>query len=128
MRLVIIFCLLCLFVSCGKTKTETIPGSLISDSIIPRDEMIKVLADVHLIEATLVLQRNRGENIPLLTQKYYQWLNRKYHMSQHRFRDNLNYYKMNPGNFSKMYEEVVINLTNQAKPPQIQQKNTAPLH
>jgi hypothetical protein len=126
MRSVIIFCLLCLLVSCNKTKTETIPGSLVSDSIIPRDEMIQVLTDVHLIEASLVLQRNRGENIPLLTQKYYQWLNRKYHMSQRRFRDNLNYYKMNPENFSKLYEEVVINLTNQTKLPQNQQKKPTP--
>ena len=81
--------------------------------------MIKVLADVHLVEASLVLQRNRGENIPSLTQKYYQWLYRKYHISQYRFRDNLNYYKMDPENFSKMYQEVVIKLTDLAKPPQI---------
>jgi hypothetical protein len=119
MRSFIILTLLVLLISCGRTKTEQITGSLISDSIVPREEMINVLVDVHLIEASLVLQRNRGENIPLLSQKSYQWLYRKYHMSQHRFRDNLNYYKMDPENFSKMYQEVVINLTDLTKPPQI---------
>jgi len=117
MRSVIILCLLSLLVSCGGTKTELLPGKLSADSIIPRDEMIRVLVDVHLIEATLVLQRNRGGNNPLLTQNYYQWLCWKYHMSHERFRDNFNYYKMDTKNFSMMYQEVVKNLTNQAKKP-----------
>jgi exopolyphosphatase/pppGpp-phosphohydrolase len=49
--------------------------------------------------------------MPQLTREYYQWLYRKYHMSQRRFKDNLNYYEMDPENFSKMYEEVLKNLT-----------------
>ena len=117
MRFVIIFCLLSLLASCGGPKTELLPGKLSADSVIPRDEMIRVLVDVHLIEASLVLQRNRGGNNPLLTQNYYQWLCGKYHMSHQRFRDNLNYYKMDPKNFSKIYQEVVKNLTDQAKKP-----------
>ncbi|MGA2822378.1 MAG: DUF4296 domain-containing protein [Bacteroidales bacterium] len=117
MRSVIIFCLLSLLASCGGPKTELLPGKLSADSIIPRNEMIHVLVDVHLIEASLVLQRNREGNNPLLTQNYYQWLCWKYHMSHQRFRDNLNYYKMDPENFSKMYQEVVKNLTDQTKKP-----------
>jgi len=117
MRPVIIFCLFFLLASCGGPKAKLLPGKLSADSVIPRDEMIRVLVDVHLIEASLVLQRNRGGNTPLLTQNYYQWLYGKYHMSHQRFRDNLNYYKMDPKNFSKIYQEVVKNLTDQAKKP-----------
>ena len=117
MRPVIIFCLFFLLASCGGPKAKLLPGKLSADSVIPRDEMIRVLVDVHLIEASLVLQRNRGGNNPLLTQNYYQWLCWKYHMSHERFRDNLNYYKMDNKNFSMMYQEVVKNLTNQAKKP-----------
>jgi len=117
MRPVIIFCLFFLLASCGGPKAKLLPGKLSADSVIPRDEMIRVLVDVHLIEASLVLQRNRGGNTPLLTQNYYQWLCGKYHMSHQRFRDNLNYYKMDPKNFSKIYQEVVKNLTDQAKKP-----------
>ena len=36
-------------------------------------------------------------------------------MSARRFMDNLNYYKTDPENFSKMYEEVVKDLTDKAK-------------
>ena len=118
MRTVIIICLISLLASCGGPKKELLPGTLSADSVIPRDEMIHVLVDVHLTEASLILQRNRGGNIPLLTQNYYQWLCGKYHMSHKRFRDNLTYYKMDTKNFSKMYQEVVKNLTDQAKKPE----------
>jgi hypothetical protein len=117
MRLFTLFCLLCLLASCHSHKKELLPSGLSADSVIPREEMIRVLADVHLVEASLNFQKNRRENIPLLTHDYYQWLYRKYHMSAKRFRDNLSYYKTDPENFSKMYEEVVKNLTDKAKKP-----------
>jgi len=117
MRPVIIFCLLCFLASCGGHKKELLPGRLSADSIIPLDEMIRVLVDVHLVEASLDLQKDRRGNVPLLTQNYYQWLCRKYHMSNRRFRDNLNYYKMDTENFNKMYIEVVKNLNDKANKP-----------
>lgn len=117
MRPIIFLSLLCFLASCGGPKKELLRGKLSADSVIPRNEMINVLVDVHLVEASLNLQRNREGNVPLLTQNYYQWLCRKHHISHQRFRDNLNYYKMDPENFSKMYEEVVKNLTDKANKP-----------
>jgi len=113
MRFVINLYLLCLLVSCSGPKKELLPPRLSADSVIPRKDMIRVLVDVHLVEASLNFQRNKGANVPLLTQRYYQWLYRKYHISHHRFRDNMDYYKMDPENFSKMYPEVLKNLTDQ---------------
>ncbi len=121
MRHVFIFCLLCSLASCSGPKKELLPGRLKADSVIQRDEMIRVLVDVHLAESSLNLQKERGGEMPLLTQNYYQWLCGKHHISYQRFRDNLNYYKKDPENFSKMYEEVVKNLTdkaNKAKEPE----------
>jgi hypothetical protein len=128
MRIVIIVCLLGLLASCRSYKTELIPPHLSADSVFTRDEMIKMLVDVHLVEASLVFQRNHGGNMPQLTQSYYQWLYSKYHMSNQRLRGNLDYYKMDPKNFSKMYQEVVRILTDQARKPEPQQKNNAHLH
>jgi len=115
MRCVILFCLICLLFACSSPKKELLPARLSADSVISSDEMIHILVDIHTIEAALVLQQSRKENVPLLTKNYYQWLFRKYHISQNRFRDNLNYYKMDPEKFSKMYHEVVKDLTEQAK-------------
>ena len=117
MRPVVFICLLCLFASCGRSKTEVLPGRLTADSVFTRDEMIRILADVHVVEASLNFQRGRGGNTTVLTQNYYRWLCRKYHMSQRRFRENLNYYKMNPENFSKMYQEVLKSLSDRVKKP-----------
>jgi len=115
MRLVIIICLTCILVSCHSPKKELLPGKLSADSVIPHDEMIHVLMDVHLIEASLDLQRNLGKNTTQLTLSYYQWLCNKYHMSNRKFRDNMNYYKMDPVEFSKMYHDVLTNLTDMVK-------------
>lgn len=113
MRSVIVFCLVCLSISCSGPKHEY-PRGLSSDSVISRGQMIRILVDVQLVEATLNLEKNRGKDIAHLTGNYYQWLFRKYHISDKRFRNNLDYYRSDPENFSKMYEEVVKNLTDQA--------------
>ena len=105
-----------------------LPPHLSADSVFTRDEMINVLVDVHLIEASLVYQRNHGGNIPQLTQSYYYWLYKKYHMSQQRLKGNLDYYKMDPKNFSKMYQEVIKTLTDQTKKPEIVKKINATSH
>jgi hypothetical protein len=128
MRIVIIFCLIGFLTSCRGPKTELLPPHLSADSVLTRDEMINVLVDVHLVEASLVFQRNHKGNIPQLTQNYYQWLYKKYHMSPQRLRGNLDYYKMDPKNFSKMYQDVVRTLTDRAKKPELQQKKNTHMH
>ena len=115
MRPVLIVCILCLLVSCKSPKKELLPVGLSADSVIPQEEMIRVMVDVHLVEAALGIQKNKGGNMPVLTENYYQWLCRKYHISKRRFRGNLNYYKMDPENFAKMYEEILKILTARAK-------------
>jgi len=115
MRIVILACVLCLLASCSSPQKELLPAGLSADSVIPRNEMIGILVDVHLVEATLVIQKNKGGNIPLLTENYYSWLCRKHHVSDRRFRGNLDYYKRDPENFSKMYDEVLKILSAQVK-------------
>ncbi len=115
MRILIIFFFSFLLVSCRGPKTEYLPPHLSADSVFSRDEMIHVLVDLHLVEARLVFQRSRGGNIPVLTQNYYQWVCHKYHMSRQRLLGNVDYYKMDVRNFSKMYQEVVKDLTDLSK-------------
>ena len=115
MRFILIPCLIGLLLSCSGPKSELLPPKLAADSVFGRDEMVHILADVHLVEAALALQRNRKGDVPLLTQEYYDWLCRKYHMSLQRLRENLNYYKSDPQNFSKIYQDVVKDLSDQAR-------------
>jgi hypothetical protein len=115
MRCLISLILLCCLVSCGSHKTDTRPEKLPPDSIISRDRMIRILVDLHLVEATIQLQRNKGKDIRLMTQENYQWLFSRYHISRDRFTANLDYYKQDPENFGKMYEIVVKELTDRWK-------------
>jgi Domain of unknown function (DUF4296) len=117
-RIVIIFCFFCLANSCRGPKTELLPPHLSADSVFTRDEMIHILADIHLIEATIVFQRSKVVNISELSKDYYHWLYSKYHMSGQRLKGNLDYYKMDVRNFSKMYQDVVKNLADQSTEPE----------
>jgi hypothetical protein len=122
MRKLIGICLLCFLFSCGPSEKKILPGGLTADSIISRQLMVLVLVDVHIVEASLNLQRNKGGDIPLLTRNYYQWLYHKYRMSERRFRDNLSYYKEDTEEFGKLYEEVVKILAERTKkttPPRV---------
>jgi len=117
-RIVIIFCIFCLVNSCRGPKTELLPPHLSADSVFSRDEMIHILADIHLIEAAIVFQRNKVGNISELSKDYYNWLYSKYHMSGQRLKGNLDYYKMDVRDFSKMYQDVVKILSDQATIPE----------
>jgi len=117
-RIVIILCFFCLANSCRSPKTELLPTNLSEDSVFTRDEMIHILADIHLIEATIVFQRSKVVNISELSKDYYHWLFSKYHMSGQRLKGNLDYYKMDVRDFSKMYQDVVKNLADQSTEPE----------
>jgi hypothetical protein len=109
-------------IACGDPDLASRPASLSADSVISKDEMIQILVDVHLTEAALQVQRNRGQNTPDLTKDYYRWLCSKYHISKRKLNDNLNYYKQDPDKFNKMYEEVVNILTDKAKKTAVTKK------
>ena len=109
--------LFCCLVSCGNPKKTTLTGGLPADSIISRDQMVRIMVDLHLVEATLQLQRNKGKDTHLLTKEYYQWLYSRYHISRNRFMANLNYYKQDPENFGKIYELVLKELIHRSQKP-----------
>ncbi len=96
--------------ACGPSAKELPPPSFPKDSLISQPLMIQVLADVQEIEAGLTVMRNQGKDPGVLTQELYDGLYRKYHISETRFRDNLSYYRTDPENFLKLYEQVLQEL------------------
>ena len=111
MRYFIAIILICGLASCGHKKTDVRLDDFPADSLISRDQMIRIMVDLHLVEAALQLEKTRGGNMPVLTREYFGWLYSRYHVSRKRFQANIDYYKRNPEEFSKMYEEVVKELT-----------------
>ncbi|MCK9421766.1 MAG: DUF4296 domain-containing protein [Bacteroidales bacterium] len=112
--IVILGCLL-LF-SCGEPRViKEIDPIFPSDSLIPREKMIRLLVDIHIVEAALVAKRNDGVASNDLAIQYYQAVFKKYGISRNRYDKNLKFYRQDPEEFGKMYEEVVRELTNLQK-------------
>ena len=106
--------LLCsLFFACGEKKDiREAANTVLPDSLISQEKMIMILADVHLVEAALLLERNDGQQAKDKPGDYYQGIFNKYRISHERYDQNLAYYRENPENFEKMYEKVIELLEN----------------
>ncbi len=109
--------LLCiLFNACREQKDNTaFQAPISSDSLISPEKMVLILADVHVVEAALLIERNKGTDSERNPDYYYQGVFKKYHISPARYDQNLTYYREDPENFIKMYEKVIILLESRQK-------------
>ncbi len=115
MRCLAFLSFLLILAGCKSSGEKDLPQGLMKDSIIPQTEMIKILVDVHVLEASLQIQRSKNGDVIAMEDRYYKKLFSTYKVSRGRFKLNLNYYEMDPENFRKMYEEVVRKLETSAK-------------
>ena len=102
--------LLFLFASCGKNKQIVTHINLPADSVIPRSQMVKMLADIHILEAALQAVKKKGADEQQMADFYYSRFFTEYHMSGKRFRTNLNNYQAETEQFYKLYEDVTKEL------------------
>jgi hypothetical protein len=101
--------LLCLsLLSCRDKKDIPETSEVISaDSLIAPGKMILILADVHVVEAAILLERNEGEGSREQSGFYYNGIYKKYHITSGRYEQSLAWYRQNPENYAKMYEKVI---------------------
>ncbi len=104
---------LLLFSSCGKNEPVVLHDDLPADSIIPRSQMVKILADVHVLEAASQAVKKKGANEQQMAVYYYNRLFSKYHISERRFRANLDNYQAETSKFYELYEDVIKELDKQ---------------
>ena len=100
-----------LAVSCG--EKQDIPSSekaISSDSIISGDKMVHILADVHIAEAAMLVDRNEGQEVSGRPDFLYQGIFKKHHISRARYDENLRFYSQNPAKMIKMYEKVIAEI------------------
>lgn len=105
-RTYLLLSFLILITACSKPEVK-VPAD-----IIPRDSMIVVLADIHLIEATIQL-KGLGRNDTLKAEAYgrYRYVFNKHKISSTQFRKSLEYYRSEPEYFHTMYNEVITRLS-----------------
>jgi hypothetical protein len=101
--------------SCKNPVQEERSLLMPADSLIPEALMVQILADVHLLEAGLIIRRNQGERTSGFPDVYYQGLFRKYGISDARFASNLTYYQWDPEGYSALYDKVIAELKARSK-------------
>jgi hypothetical protein len=102
--------------ACREKKDITAsPETIPPDSVIAQEKMILILADVHIAEAALLIERNAGRPLKDEPGFYYNGIFKKYHISPARYDQNLTYYSRNPENYTRMYEKVITLLENRQK-------------
>ena len=109
---VVLFCLF-LFCSCGGDKPRMLEEQvdLPADSLISEPLMIQLMADVHVLEAGIQVERNHGIDPKGRAEQLYEGLFRKYRITRSQFEKNLAWYRSDPDNFAKFYEKVEQELT-----------------
>ena len=97
-------------ISCSQKKP--LPEAEIQrpDTLISREQMIRVITDVHLAEAAISYVKNKGSQTKYVNEDYLNVVFEKYKISKETFTSNFNYYKQDQADFLKMYEKVIRNL------------------
>lgn len=92
--------------SCSRPKVE-VPVSVIS-----ADSMVNILADMHLAEAAIQM-RNLSGHDSLHPEAFgrYKFVLDKYKISRQTFEKSFRWYSSEPQIFSKLYDSVIVHLT-----------------
>ena len=109
-RLALLSAGMMLLFSCTNPLREERKAILPADSIIPEPVMVQLLADVHILEAGLLVKRNHGEKTIAMAQVWYRDLFAKYHISEERFKENLRYYQWDTEEYSALYDKVLAEI------------------
>lgn len=103
MRISILIILLGLFLSCESKKE-------IPSNILNRDQMVDILTDIQIIEATLDYTKTTKIESDQISKKYYDSLFSKYNITRQQFEESLYYYKNNVEELESIYSDVITKL------------------
>jgi hypothetical protein len=92
---------------CSDERGADTKITISADSIIPEPIMIVMLADAHMIEAAMLIHRNRGLSATDSATWYYEGLYHKYGVSPNQYRQSIRFYQKDPKHFASMYQQVI---------------------
>ena len=101
----ILFCTL--FFACSSKQSEVIPPE-----VLPREKMVQVLLDVHLLEASMNMGASPGVVIssPAEVQMSADVL-KKHNISKAQYDQSMSYYSLRPTELSEIYQLVLNELS-----------------
>jgi hypothetical protein len=101
-RYILVILALFMVVSCkNKQAFYNRPANLINQT-----QMAEIIADLHIAEASLIIDPSHSDSVNQYTTDYYYAVFQKHKVSRARYDSSLNYYIRNPEYFERVYEIV----------------------
>jgi hypothetical protein len=100
-----LFLIVLLLGACSNGNQKTPAG------VIPKDQMISVLTDVHLVEAATTFKSMGGESPKDYAGPQYESVFQLHRTNRAQFVKSLKYYTSEPKELEEMYDEVITELS-----------------
>ncbi len=94
--------------SCRMVEKEETP--MIPENLIPIEQMVDILVDFHLIEASLLNKQHQLKDIDYQTSRYYDFILKKHEITREKFNVSLDYYKQDIEKMKIIYQDIVTDL------------------
>lgn len=109
MRFYLIFAIFLFLLSCKSDKKEVI---VLDSRYLTRHQMISIIKDIHLVDATLsILQPRTSNNDKYFAAYYYNDIFQKHKITKAFFEENVIYYSLHPQVFEEVYDSVQIEIS-----------------
>lgn len=111
LRKIIFFFFLSIIVIYGCAPKHEIDKKKVPAELIQPREMIGILTDIQLTEATLKELRRSGENPDDFYKDYYEKIFKKHNVTKEEYDKSMTFYEDNLDLLQEIYEEVITNLS-----------------
>jgi len=105
-KIIWLILILLAFLSCNKKEKLNV-----RKDVLTHKDMVKLIAEVHIIEALVEERRNTGQLKPGELKLFYDQLFAKYKINNDLFYKNINFYLERPKEFLKIYDEAITELS-----------------
>ena len=79
--------------------------------LIPRNEIVDVIADMHLYDAVMKEKQKKHRDVQKSKYYLYQTVMDKYHITREQFESSLTYYQQDLDEYNKIYDDVIEKLS-----------------
>lgn len=80
------------------------------EDLIPIEQMVDILVDFHLVEASLLNKQHVLKDIDYQTSRYYNFILKKHEINREKFNVSLDYYKQDIEKMKIIYQDIVTDL------------------
>jgi hypothetical protein len=98
-----------LFLVCACSSKEK--KTKIPDNIIPPEQMVSIIVDFHLVEASIFQGQQNHEDVNLISNYRYKWIFQKHKINRNQLSESLMFYTYHMKDLEAIYKEVVVELS-----------------